>query len=370
MKKWLKINYKYYLFFFIVIIYIVISNMMSSYSIFTDVEILPDGRENINYICKEIMSVTTDIRTLFFGVYSKLLILGYIILHAVMLWGQRNRSEREFLETLPFKKELVVAYRAIIEIALLIIAVAISVAANYIYVCDGFKKYDVKLDCLFEAMAGMGMTLICYIVMILGIMYFIEALVVRGDLKIISTVGSLAVIYLSINTIYEAVTYGKKCLFNDIFACLKLYSAGGCVYSINDYTYGTNANWITNNFLYDFTYAGTEHTVSTMNGAGYLSGQRSMIGFKNIELWVGYALSYFLIGTILIGLGILLTKLQDISKQGFYFKFAGVLAGVLIFTGIFTIMLQSQVWYIALLFGFVGVGIAAYFMKVLCRQEQ
>ncbi len=370
MKKWLKINYKYYLVFFIVIMYIMLSNIMNNYSIFTGIEILPDGRENINYICQEIMSVTTDIRTLFLGVYSKLFIFGYIILHAVMLWGQRNRSQREFLETLPFKRELIVLYRAIIEIALLIITVAISVAANYIHVCDGFKKYDVKLDCLFEAMAGMGMTLVCYIVMILGIMYFIEALVVRGDLKIISTVGSLAVIYLSINTVYETITYGKKCLFNDIFAYLKLYSAGGCVYSINDYTYGINANWRTNNLLYDFTYAETEHTVSTMNGAEYLSGQRSMIGFKDIELWIGYALSYLLIGAMLIGLGVLLTKLQDISKQGFYFKFVGVIAGVLIFTGIFTIMLQSQVWYTALLFGFAGVAIAGYFMKVLCRRER
>lgn len=370
MKKWLRLNYKYYLIFFFVIIYIMLSNMMSNYSIFNDAEILPDGRENINYICKEIMSVTTDIRTLFFGVYSKLLILGYIILHAVMLWGQRNRSEREFLETLPFKRELVVAYRVIIEITLLIITVAISVATNYIYVCNGLKKYDVDLNCLFDAMAGMGITLICYVVMMLGIMFFIEALVVRGDLKIISTVGSIVIIYISINTIYEAVTYGKKCLFNDIFGYLKLYSVGGCVYSINDYTYGTNANWTTNNLLYDFAYAGTQHTVSTMNGAGYLSGQRSMIGFKDIELWIGYAFSYLLIGAILIGLGVLLTKLQDISKQGFYFKFAGVMAGALIFTGIFTIMLQSQVWYIALLFGFVGVAIAGYFMKVLCRREQ
>lgn len=362
MKKWLKVNYKYYLIFFVVLVGIMIRNIFEYTNPDWIENIFNIGTQNIYYKLMDVVGVYS-IRNLFLSFYSKLLILGFILLHGVMLWGERNKSEREFLETLPIKRDKIVAYRAIMDITVATTSIVLVVVVNFLYMKVTLAEYSIELPWLLSALTGVGITLICYTVMIIGIMYFIESLVVRGDLKVVATAASMAMIYGSMNLIYETFMYSKDNIFNTIMGYIKMYLPGGNIYMIEKYDYYVNnAWWQMKRMFYTIVYEGKEYTLSTTGGMGYYSMQEGIIGFKEVNLYIWYALSYLLIGSILIGLGVHLTKKQDLSKQGFYFKFGNVMIGGLFAIAIFSLFLVSSIkmWYVAVIASIIGFALFMY----------
>lgn len=360
MKKWLKLNYRYYVTFLLAFVSIMLIKIPDWFGNYIWLDRKLNMNQNTYYILGDIINNTSSsIRVIFFSMHTKLFVLGFLILHGIMLWGQRNKSEREFLQTLPFKREKVVLYRFIMDMAMVFIVVFISAIATLVYVKRNFNSIDLHIDWLGSTMVGVCITLVCYMVMILGVIYFIEALVVRGDLKIITTAACLGILFISMSRIYEFITYGKQCLFNKIMAYLKLYSPGGTSYVVEPLNlYVTNAGWKNNRLLYEAVFEGKEYTLSNRAGSDYFSTGNGVVGFREIELYIWYALSYLLIGILLIAIGITLTKLQDVSKRGFYFSFGKIMVAMVVFIGIFSmIFAKTNVWYYGVIAGLLGIVI-------------
>ncbi len=367
MKKWLKLNYKYYVVAFIVFLTIMIRNVFEYNQFylqnFIEREILflqknyPETIKSlIPLILNEAVSNISGMNSQFLVMYSKMFIIGFIILHGIMLWGQRNKSEREFLETLPIKREKVVLYRFVMDAVTLILAVIISCVVTYVRNYTYLKEYDITLPWMGQTMFGYGFTLICYVIFVLGIMYILESTVVRGDLKIITTAGCMAMFYQSMNWLYEAVMFGKDNLFNKFVGFIKMYSVGGKYYEVYQGGWGPEGYWMDKNLLYDAYYQGEKYELSTYAVLGRTAFTDGVVGMSRPALYMGYALAYFAIGLLLFAVASYLTKKQDLAKRSFYFEFMPVMVGLLIFVTVFMFFFVQipEYWYSCLLMGLIA----------------
>lgn len=367
MKKWLKLNYKYYVVAFVIFLTIMIRNVFEYNHFylqnFIDSEIAhlqknyPETIESlIPLILKEAVENITGAKSQFLVAYPKMFIIGFIILHGIMLWGQRNKSEREFLETLPVKREKVVLYRFIMDVATVVPAVLVSCVVTYVRFYTYLKGFDVTLPWMASSIAGYGITLSCYVIFVLGIMYFLESTVVRGDLKIITTAGCMAMVYSSMNWLYEAVMFGKDNIFNKFVGFVKMYSVGGKTYQIYQGGWGPEGYWMDRNLLYDAYYQGEKYELSTYAVLGRTAYTDGVVGMSRVELYIGYALTYVIIGVLLFVLATYLTKKQDLAKRSFYFDFAPVMVGLLLFATVFMFFFVQipEYWYSCILMGVVA----------------
>lgn len=367
MKKWLKLNYKYYVAAFVVFLTIMIRNVFEYNQFYLQsfiesdiVHLQKNYPETIKslvpLILNEAVSNISGANSQFLVAYPKMFIIGFIILHGLMLWGQRNRSEREFLETLPVKREKVEFYRFVMDVVTMILAVVIACVVTYVRFYTYLKQYDITLPWMAASITGYGITLCCYVIFVLGIMYFLESTVVRGDLKIITTAGCMGMFYISMNWLYEAVMFGKDNLFNKFVGFVKMYSVGGKYYQIYEGGWGPEGYWMDKSLLYDVYHQGEKYELSTYAVLGRTAFTDGVVGMSRVELYIGYALAYVIIGVLLFVLAAYLTKKQDLAKRSFYFDFAPVMVGLLIFVTVFMFFFVQipEYWYSCILLGLIA----------------
>ena len=367
MKKWLKLNYKYYVVALVAFVAIMIRNVFECNQFYLGnyikSEILhlqqnyPETIDSlIPLILKEAVENISGANGQFLIVYPKMFILGFIILHGIILWGQRNKSEREFLETLPVKREKVVLYRFTMDVVTVVTAVVIACVVTYVRFYSYLKKYDITLPWMGQTMFGYGFTLICYVIFVLGIMYFLESTVVRGDLKIITTAGCMAMFYCSMNWLYEAVMFGKDNIFNKFVGFIKMYGVGGKYYQTYPGGWGPEGYWMDKNLLYDAYYQSEKYELSTYVVIGRTCSTDGVVGMSRPALYMGYALGYIAIGLLLFALASYLTKKQDLAKRSFYFDFAPLMVGLLIFVTVYMFFFVQipEYWYSCILMGLIA----------------
>ncbi len=367
MKKWLKLNYKYYVVAFVAFITIMIRNVFEYNQFylqnFIERDILhlqKNYSETIDGLTPLILKVAVEnisgANSQFLIGYPKMFIVGFIILHGIMLWGQRNKSEREFLETLPIKREKVVFYRFVMDVATMIPAVVIACVVTYVRFYSYLKKYDITLPWMGQTIFGYGFTLVCYVGFVLGIMYFLESTVVRGDLKIIATAGCMWMFYQSMNWLYEAVMFGQDNIFNKFVGFIKMYAVGGKYYKTFQGEWGPEGYWMDTNLLYDAYYQGEKYELSTYAVLGRTCWTDGVVGMSRPTLYIGYALGYVAIGLLLFALATYLTKKQDLAKRSFYFDFAPLMVGLLIFVTVFMFFFVQipEYWYSCILMGLIA----------------
>lgn len=367
MKKWLKLNYKYYVVAFVTFVAIMIRNIFEYNQFylqnFIKSDILhlqqnyPETVDSLTpLILKEAVENISGANGQFLVEYPKMFIVGFIILHGIMLWGQRNKSEREFLETLPVKREKVVLYRFLMDVATVIPAVVIACVVTYVRFYTYLDKYDITLPWMGQTMFGYGFTLSCYVIFALGIMYFLEATVVRGDLKIITVTGCMAMFYCSMNWLYEAVMFGQDNIFNKFVGFIKMYGVGGKYYETYQGEWGPEGYWMDTNLLYDAYYQGEKYELSTYAVLGRTCWTDGVVGMSRPALYIGYALGYIAVGLLLFVLASYLIKKQDLAKRSFYFEFAPVMVGLLLFATVFMFFFVQipEYWYSCVLMGLIA----------------
>ncbi len=376
MKKWLTLNYKYYVVTFVAFVIIMIRWIFQYNQLylqrFIESDILflqnnyPEQADSLNpLILKAAVENIAGANNQFLSGYPKLLIIGLILLHGIMLWGQRNKSEREFLETLPLKREKVVFYRFAMDVITVASTVLIACVVTYVHFYTYLCGFDIKLPWMAASMLGYGITLCCYVIFVLGIMYFLESTVVRGDLKVIATVGCMGMFYCSMNWLYEAVMFGKDNLFNKFVGFIKMYSVGGKYYETYQGQWGPEGYWLDKNLLYDAYYQGEKYELSTYAVLGRTCWTDGIVGMSRPALYIGYALAYLAIGGLLFALAIQLTRKQDLAKRGFYFDFAPLVVGLLIFATVFMFFFVTipEYWYTCVLLGLIAFLVFMYVVR-------
>jgi len=369
MKKWLKLNYKFYVVAFVAFVVVMIKNIFQVnefylYNTFNESK-LPLEAKLLNAV-----SDLSSVNYQFFELYPKLLIVGFIILHGIMLWGQRNKSEREFLETLPVKREMFSIYRFAMDVITMISALIITCIVTYLHLYTNFLDYEITLPWLASSIFGYGATLCCYMILILGVMYVLESFVVRGDLKIITTVGCMAMFNFSTSWIYEAAIFGQNHIFNKFIGFIRMYGVGDKTIFMHSDGWYKYIEWIEKDMPYDLYYQGQVFEFAT--GANCIDDVRSMWGYtdgvvsmSHPKLYIGFALAYLIIGALLFAFGIYLIKKQDLAKKGFYFDFAFIVVGVLIFATVFTyfITIIPEYWYSCILMGLIAFLVFMYLVR-------
>lgn len=348
MKKWVKNLYSLYLAAFAVILalmicqfYITIGGEGLKYS-FRDVDRIME-----NFIQRDRLEPTTILiwpltcmLDLFFGSFKKILLFGILIVHAFVLWGEKSAEQREFLATLPVKKHDRKIAVIIMDAVLVFSAVTIAAVICGLYIGNVYAKHDLRIPWLAGSVCGLSVTTVCYMMALLGIIHCIESLVVRGDMKVIAALACLVMGRVSVENIFMMTIYEQKNIFHGIYGYINLCTAGGSYYEAGlgcgEY------EWVHKPVDILLEYKGVSWQVPEI---GY--GALRLVDFSHIISYISCALSYLLIGFVLLLLAVYLVKRQELSKSGFYFHSGAVLIGLLLGITFFSygIMFSTALWH-------------------------
>lgn len=280
-------------------------------------------------------------------------------------WIEQNRCGREFMQSLPIKKMNRVQFHLIMDLLQLVLPVLIYGVYEYVQM-NTFLETVAKLHIpwLLESMFGMMVTSICYTVMLLGVLYLMEAIFVDGSMKLIGFVG----VYLMAGTIFNCVfeqLYAYKCVQN-IMGFFTMESAGGAQYDlltavemefneIWSWEYDSHFAWFHEHMDPPLQYMGEWFDYSSIGATVpelevWLDKLNRVYAFSDVGNYILYALGYLAIGLLLFGFVMLLTGKKELSKDGFYFDFGRYLvSGMVALTMLCMITSwQGKLWLILL----------------------
>lgn len=353
MKNWIKNLYKLYLAAFAVILVFMVWKLANWTqwgvgSLFQhldmEVQILVQKYPELSQaaLTDWVIWPTSDLIYMFLDSFKKVLLFGFVLLHAFILWGEKSAEQREFLATLPVKKHDRKAAAIVMDIMLIFSTIMIAAVSCYFCVSNIYAKYDLHMPWLAGSICGLAVTTACYMMALLGIMHVIESLVVRGDMKIIVTLACLAMVYWSVEGLFSLSIYDKKNILHEIYGYVNLCMVGGSYY-------GYNGSW-------DWLHKPVDICVEYKGETGITGGINDLelfrlVDFSNVGSYIWHALSYLLIGIALLTLAIYLVKRQELSKNGFYFHSGVTLVGLLLGITLFscTIEFSPALWHCILL---------------------
>lgn len=352
MKKWVKNLYRLYLAAFAVILVLMVCQLYITTTgegleyLLRDVDRIMENfyqKENFGPAVMLVWPLNCMIG-LFFDSFKKILLFGILIIHAFVLWGEKSVEQREFLATLPVKKHDRKIAVIIMDTVLVFSAVAIAAAVCGIYIGNVYAKHNLRIPWLAGSVCGLSITTVCYMMALLGVIHCIESLVVRGDMKVIAALACLVMMHVSVENIFMVAMYDKKSIFHGIYGYMNLCTAGGNYYSAG-LGYG-EYDWVHKPVDILLEYKGVSCQVP-----GVESETFRLVAFSDITSYISCALSYLLIGFVLLLLAVYLVKRQELSRSGFYFHGGTVLTGLLLGITFFSygIMFSYALWHHILL---------------------
>lgn len=352
MKKWFKALYKIYLIAFFLILTCMTLGMIGELGLFNKdiwVESFRFFKENVQRYPEYDALLFADIAvwnvnsilSLFFTRFKFILLIGLTIVHAVVIWGERSTEQREFLVTLPVKKRDRELVRILMDIVLVFSTIIICAVISYFCLNNIYARENMHIPWLAGSVYGVAITTICYMTVLIGILHLIEALVVRGDMKIIVVIACLVMVHLCVKNLFNLAEYDDRSILHDIYGYVNLCTVGGCYYNPD------NRETIYYDGIWD--HKPMDVAVQYNGETGFTLGNCEiwrLVDFGNINSYIWYALSYLLIGAALILLSIYLVKRQELSKSGFYFHGGITLIGLLIGITFFCygILFSPSVW--------------------------
>ncbi len=280
--------------------------------------------------------IMTSLHYYFLEMVGMVTFVCLLVKKVFIYWTEQNRCGREFLQSLPIKKINRVQFHLIMDLLQLVLPVLIYGLYEYVQM-HTFLETVAKLHIpwLLASMFGMMLTSICYTVMLLGVLYLIEAFFVSGSMKLMGFVG----VYIMAGTIFNCVfdqLYANKWVQN-IMGFFTMESAGGAKYDllmateiafedIWSWEYGSHFAWFYEHMSPPLRYMGEWFDYSSLGTTAHeskvwLDMINGVYAFSNVNNYIYYALGYLAIGLVLIGFVIVLTDKKELSKDGFYFDF-------------------------------------------------
>lgn len=341
MKKWFKNLYKIYLAAFVAILACLIfevfwmADQLDVDGLFRNMTSVtasyPQWSETL--FADNVIRPLTLIRSLFFDSFKKVLLFGILLLHAFMLWGEKSSEQREFIATLPARKYDREIVRAIMDIVLVISTAAIAALTCYLYINHMYMQRDMEITWLGSSIFGLAVTTICYVIVLVGFVHFIEALVVRGDMKIIVSIACIIMLHLTMKNLFYLTQYDSDNILIKIYGFMNLCTVGGGYYADNQWEHEPLDIYV--------TYKGESGAVF-----GNYSDLSQLVDMSNVGSYIWYAMAYLLIGATLLGLAICLVKRQELSRSRFYFRGGTTLIGLMISITCFSfgVMFSPALW--------------------------
>ena len=253
-----------------------------------------------------------------------------------LYWTEQNRCAREFLQSLPIKKMNRVQFHLIMDLLQIVIPVLIYGVYEYVQLNTFLETVaQLHIPWLAESIFGMMITTICYTVLMLSVLYLMEAIFVDGSMKLIGFLG----VYFMAGTIFNCVfeqLYANKWVQN-IIGFFTMESAGGAKYDVlmavemefNEiwsWQYDSHFAWVHEHMNPPIRYMGEWLDYTSVGATArelevWLDKINRVYAFSDIGNYVWYALGYLAIGLLMIGFVMLLTEKKELSKNIFYFDF-------------------------------------------------
>lgn len=265
---------------------------------------------------------------------------GCLLVKKVFIyWIEQNGWGREFIQSLPIRKVNRVQFHLIMDLLQLVLPVFIYGMYEYMQMNTFLETIaQLHIPWLLESMLGMMLTLISYTVMLLGVLYLIEAIFVGGSMKLIGFIGTYTMARIIFNCLFDQL-YANK-LMQNIMGFFTMESVGGAKYDllmatnlmfddIWSWEYGSHFAWFYEHMDPPLQYMGewldyTSLGLTAHESKVWLDKLNGVYSFSDASNYIFYVLAYLVIGLVLIGAVIVLTDKKDLSKDGFYFDFGRV----------------------------------------------
>ncbi|MCM1497729.1 MAG: hypothetical protein NC124_04610 [Clostridium sp.] len=322
MKKLFKQEWKYYLFFLLVLTGLLIVRDGGCYWLKQMV-----GWEDPIVAQREHYWVVEDALyglrgIILYGFFEGILVnvlAGILLVKSVFFWLEKERSEREFICTLPVKRIDRMAFHLLMDSLLVIISVSVYAVYLYYRLHGLLGQLEIGIPWLASSIFGIAFTCITYLLFLLGLINVLESLFASGFVRIIGTVGGIcagnSIIELAF-TLNERVKWLQK-----LYGYLKFKSAGGSYYqpeSVYDAWQHKPLDYMV--YYQGELVEGINDKLAVIDGSLNSDISRLMVAFTHVDSYIGYVLSYLVLAVLFALAAAYLVKRQENSKSEFYFK--------------------------------------------------
>lgn len=366
MKRLLKYEWKCYL-----AAILITSILMIGYQFHNSMFLLSEG----NYM-ERITGVVDSVSYGFFNMindqcYIVILMLAFLIMKIFQCWNEKNVYGREFIVLLPVKKRTRKGFYVLADSIFVTVSMLIYTVGILIYVTYGLRRIEIEIPWLTKAIVGEMLTSISYMLMLLGIIEFLEILFVDGIMKIVGVIGTLGMSALVLENVFDK--FFKWQFVQKIYGFFTLEGAGNQYFE--EYTnIFSNGGWmhsITDPPIF-FQGQSVKELISVKKWILSDPEFSRAYDFSHISTYAGWAACYLIIGCVMAGIAIWLAGKTDVSKSGFYFGFGRVLFSIVVGTAFLTMCIGAAktVWYkLLVVVGAIGIIVVLVYMMTPDRKK-
>ncbi len=273
----------------------------------------------------------------------------------IQSYKERTVSGREFMAKLPVSRQARYRYETIRDCVMLILPVIIStfmIQSQFFGVLQG-----AAINIYWGSQAIWGLTIIScsYLLMVYGLIRWLEVLIPNGVLRMPVAASFLCVIHMVNEVLVRCGAVGRT--INNL---LTLHAPLGC--SINakgEYIYDLKKPEI-------FFDSAMEYINSTDYNVTAPAQVSAFYNVSNVSGYIGYVLLYIAIAAVFLYFAGRLAKKQEHSVEGLYFPFAKYVFAAAVSIAIGIVLMQNAVaWWHRMMIGILIIGIFAVFVYYL-----
>lgn len=293
-------------------------------------------------------SMSDYITTTFLDSIISIILVGLLAKKSIIYWIEKNASGRDFLQSLPIRRNERVRFHFLMDVLLIVVSVLVYACYDYSVVSSGLVSNQVEIPWLGSAYVGMAVVSISYLLLILGWLYFVECIWINGAMKLVSFLGSLLMIYLIVYRLFYQ--FEESRIMQNIYGFLARESVAGSYYSLEETTgasFGLRHLWIHDTLDTPFMYKGenivSETLISSEASMWYdFDGLSRLYDFTHPETYIFHVIGYLVIGVLLVVIAHWLSSKQELSKGNFYFDFGRYLFSGMIAVTFYVMIISAQ----------------------------
>lgn len=281
------------------------------------------------------------------------IVLGALLIKKSMIyWIEKNASGREFIQSLPVRKQERVQFHLLMDMLLVLVSVVVYACYEYSAVNYGLGLVQIEISWLGSAYIGMILVSVSFIWMMLGWLHLMESIWVNGTMKLLSFLGSLLMIFIVLRNMFHQFDESK--IMQTIYGFFTRKTVAGSYYSLkswNTHSAGFQYQWVHDLLNIPLLHKGEQIVLETIGvteeGLQYeFESLSRLYDFTHPRTYIYHVIGYLLIGILVFVIAYALLSKQELSKEAFYFDFGRYLFGGIIAVTFYAMIsiAQSFAW--------------------------
>lgn len=361
MKKLWKHEWKYHLFFTIALLLILILSCQRliqnlPYYVFEDVTDVSEM--NVRIVVFEIIWMVENINYHFSHDIVTMVLAVLLVKKGLIYYMERTSYGREFFQSLPICKKERFRFHLLMDTITIMVTITLSGVFECVALQQFLSQYQIDIFWLPFSYCGMVVSVISYVFMLLGFLYFVESIFVNGFMKIVGFGSGFLMIRFVISFIFDR--FWQSRIVQHIYGFLSGQSVAGNYYTkITDPNYDSLINgatqyytWVHEHLNPPMLFMGETVDYGLISewddyALEMLTSLNRLYDFTNPSSYVLYVVGYLVIAILLEGIAYVLIDKQELSKEVFYFEFARYLVSGLLAIAYYVMLVSNQmaVWH-------------------------